>query len=711
MKKQLFLGAALILSSLGIAQNYLGSEYVNKKKVNESGIVKFVAFKSEMNVSVRNSETLLKQILETEDLANAMKKVKSETDPWGGQHDFYKQYFNGVEVAHKSCVIHSKNGIITSMNGDLSKIDLPTNVSELKTPSEIYKLGLADLGDGYEVADELKNNIPFSTLVVLPKGTALSADRYAYTFNMLFKKPGGIEKVYIDAVTGKVLKKESLINTHQKTEIVFNQAQTEYINTLIDLKEKSKSAPAESSPLVFVLGTADTRFNGVQQIETKSTDTGYELNDESRAIKTLNATGLDYLDIAIETLLSGSASVDASTPKYIDADNNWTSAEYAANKDDAALDTHWAFSKIYDFFSTKYNRHGFDNQNSQVWSFIHATQLYSSLNSAWINVKTITDLGSNPDPNVTGGYMFIGDGGSIPAQGIDWDIVAGLDVIAHEHGHGLTNSTANLIYERESGALNEAFSDIWGASIEANVTPQKQRWIIGEDFVQSQPDGIRSLADPKMFNQPNTYLGQYWKDATPAGCVTPDDTNDKCGVHTNSGVLNYWYYLLTEGGSGTNDNGYAYQVTGIGIEKSTDISYSVLTNYLQSGSTYPDTRDFSIQAAEVLYGANSSEVTAVKAAWCAVGVTTGADCSVLAVSEVKNTPVFSIYPNPVNNELTIISSSRSETGKLPYKITNMAGQLIQQGNVSDNKVNVSILQKGTYIISIDEKGSYKFIKN
>ncbi len=70
---------------------------------------------------------------------------------------------------------------------------------------------------------------------------------------------------------------------------------------------------------------------------------------------------------------------------------------------------------------------------------------------------------------------------------------------------------------------------------------------MGEDFVLSQPDGIRSFANPKLFNQPDTYLGQYWKDATTTGCATPDNTNDKCGVHTNSGVLNHWYYLLTEG--------------------------------------------------------------------------------------------------------------------------------------------------------------------
>lgn len=702
MKKQLFLGVALTLSSLGIAQNYLSSEYVETKRVNEKGVVKFISFKPEAHVPVRNSENILKQITQLEGTSNTLKKVKSETDLWGSQHDFYKQYFNEVEVVHKSYTIHSKDGVITSMNGDLSKIDLPADKSGLKTSAEVYKLGLVDLGSGYEIADELKKIIPAGTLAVLPKNMERPADRYVYIFNILSKKPGDIEKVYMDAVTGKVLKKEGLLKTHQAKSTVFNKEQTDYIDHLKDLKKTSEIIPAESAVPLFTAGTADTRYSGQRQIETLQTANGYELNDESRFVKTLNYTGGEALSALIATiLLGGPDAAEALTTKYVDADNNWTTAEYATTKDDGALETHWAFSQVYDFFKSEYNRNGFDNQNSQVRSFIHPTINGTPYNASWVSLSTI-------DASLSGGYMFIGDGGQ-PNSSINWDIVTGLDVDAHEFGHGVDSAFGNLVYERESGALDEGFADVWGATVEAKMAPEKQRWIMGEDFVLSQPDGIRSFENPKLFNQPDTYMGQHWKDAS-ASC-TPDSNNDKCGVHTNSGVLNHWYYLLVEGGSGTNDNGYAYSVSGIGIKKAADLVYSTQQNYVQSQSVYADVRDFTIQQAGVLYGASSPEVTAVKAAWCAVGVTTGADCSVLAVSEVKNTPVFSIYPNPVDNDLTIISSSKSKDGKLKYKITNGAGQLIQQGNTSGNKVNVSLLQKGVYIISIDDKGSYKFIKN
>ena len=79
------------------------------------------------------------------------------------------------------------------------------------------------------------------------------------------------------------------------------------------------------------------------------------------------------------------------------------------------------------------------------------------------------------------------------------------------------------------------------------------------------------MANPNEFGQPDTYEGTYWVDVN--GCVPNSNTNDNCGVHTNSGVQNFWFYLLCEGGSGTNDNGDAYSVTGIGLDEGGEIAY------------------------------------------------------------------------------------------------------------------------------------------
>ena len=128
---------------------------------------------------------------------------------------------------------------------------------------------------------------------------------------------------------------------------------------------------------------------------------------------------------------------------------------------------------------------------------------------------------------------------------------------------------------------------------------------------------MRSMSFPKTSMDgrdplPDTYKGEFWVDT--------EDESDHGGVHTNSGVQNKWFYLLTDGDSGTNDNDYSYQVEGIGIEKSLQIAYRTLTEYATQESQYADIRLASLQAAEDLYGANSAEVESVGEAGKAVGV-------------------------------------------------------------------------------------------
>ena len=115
---------------------------------------------------------------------------------------------------------------------------------------------------------------------------------------------------------------------------------------------------------------------------------------------------------------------------------------------------------------------------------------------------------------------------------------------------------------------------------------------MGDQAAGTQGNVIRSLANPKLKNLPNTYKGTYWYSGG----------NDYGGAHTNCGVQDYWFYLLCQGGSGTNDNANAYSVTGIGMTKAEKIAYRTLTVYLTSFSKYADVRDLSIQAAADLYG-------------------------------------------------------------------------------------------------------------
>ena len=79
------------------------------------------------------------------------------------------------------------------------------------------------------------------------------------------------------------------------------------------------------------------------------------------------------------------------------------------------------------------------------------------------------------------------------------------------------------------------------------------------------------------------------------------------GVHTNSSVQNFWFYLLSVGGSGVNDNGDTYSVTGIGIADAEKIAYRNLTVYLTQTSNFHSSRAGSINAAEDLFGLGSQQ--------------------------------------------------------------------------------------------------------
>jgi len=133
---------------------------------------------------------------------------------------------------------------------------------------------------------------------------------------------------------------------------------------------------------------------------------------------------------------------------------------------------------------------------------------------------------------------------------------------------------------------------------------------------------------------------------------------DNGGVHTNSGVQNYWFYLLCNGGNGTNDIGNSYNVSSIGMTAAAAIAYRTLSLYLNSYSQYSDARLYSIQAAIDLYGSCSNEVIQVTNAWYAVGVgNIYTNNSPIIAGFSTNKTVFCTTPATVNFYNTSTNSS------------------------------------------------------
>jgi thermolysin len=158
-----------------------------------------------------------------------------------------------------------------------------------------------------------------------------------------------------------------------------------------------------------------------------------------------------------------------------------------------------------------------------------------------------------------GTQMVYGDGDGITFIEFPGD----LDVVGHELSHGVTDATSDLIYQNESGALNEAFSDIMGTAIEFYYG--SGNWTIGEDITPGT-NGLRNMANPGEDGDPSHYDERY------------TGTSDGGGVHTNSGIANHWFYLLVNGGQNS-DPTYASgtNVQGIGLAAAEDIAFMGFT--------------------------------------------------------------------------------------------------------------------------------------
>jgi len=312
-------------------------------------------------------------------------------------------------------------------------------------------------------------------------------------------------------------------------------------------------------------GIAKTMYSGRVTIKTDSYKQSFRLRETGRGygIETYNLNhGTDY----------------GSAKDFTDSDNNWTDT---IDYNNTALDAHYAAEATYDYYFSTFGRNSYDNKGSKIMSYVHFDMNY--VNAFWDGTR-----------------MTYGDG-----DGVNFLPLTPIEVVAHEITHAVTENTAGLIYEKESGALNESFSDIFGTVIDFYKHPNTANYLIG-DVMSPTNNAFRSMQNPNDYRNPDTYKGLYW-----------DPSQE---VHTNSGVQNYWFYLLCQGGTGTNDLGNNFSVKAIGMEKAAQIAYRTLTVYLTPSSDYAEASFYSNQSAIDLYGECSDEAVAVDNAWYAVGI-------------------------------------------------------------------------------------------
>jgi Zn-dependent metalloprotease len=598
MKKHLLISLALTaISTNSFAQKIIEGKAANDKiqgaamirMVDNRTAPDFIRLSSSSQLSSGESVSWMKTNLGLNE-NESLEPKRTENDELGFQHVIYQHFYSGVPVEYSEYRTHSQNNKVISLNGQIYtgiQLNITPNIS-IETAIANAKSYIGATTYRWESISEethLKFRMNDSLATYAPQPTLVIVP-----MNGNYNSPDFRLCYKMDIYAIAPLSRSWVYVDANTGEIVW----------------KTERIHDTDTP-----GTAQTAYSGTKPIITDSFSGTFRLRESGRG------NGIETYDMN-----EGTEYGDA--VDFTDADNNWGITTPAF--DQYAQDAHYGAEQTYDYYFNVHNRNSLDNNGFKLVSYVHFDQDFA--NAFWDGQEmTYGD----------------GDGGTFDSP------LTTIDIAGHEITHGLTENTANLVYEYESGALNESFSDIFGVTIDnfGNGTTGNALWRIGEQCTSSG-NGIRLMSNPSAFGDPDTFEGTNW---------VAQGGADNGGVHSNSGVQNFWYYLMCSGGTGTNDNGDTYNLTAMQMADAADIAYRNLTVYLGANSTFADSRFYSIQSAIDLFGGCSPEVIKTTNAWHAVGVGELFDATVSAdfaagATNICTAPATINFQNLSNNATT-----------------------------------------------------------
>ena len=477
--------------------------------------------------------------------AGTLRVRLADTDRFGRTHVRLQQLYKGLEVDGRELIVHfGADGGVYEVNGDyLEGISLDT------TPL---------------------TEAPGATLVVYCAGDDAAAARLAW------KMREGKRDVFADARTGEVIHVRRRAPHAQTTEIKSDE-----------LPYDGDAVIQTASQMPFPEGTATTVTGALPAQQGGAVvSVGATLGTDGKTyLATRNKAGVE---ISVLDGLAAPQFRKAALQAFLLDDETWfeafhENATFTVYTEDPANDPANALAIVYniatvlDYYMAAFNRSSYDGRGGRVAAWRFWNEDINDFDSGYENAfwSSMNDGGAK-----TNGCFFFG----YDLTGVRSE--TSLDTCGHELTHGITSWSADLQYEAEPGALNESFSDIIGVACEfaaqpraadpENPKPGEADWLFDEDSGEAS----RSFANPQRFNQASRYKGRNWTDTTDVS-----EDNDNGGVHINSGVQNFFFYLLSEGGKGEND-GVKYDVQGIGLEKAVQIAYHALTAYCGPRTDY-----------------------------------------------------------------------------------------------------------------------------
>lgn len=324
-------------------------------------------------------------------------------------------------------------------------------------------------------------------------------------------------------------------------------------------------------------------------------------------------------------------------------------------------DLYSIMNSAHNYFSEKFSRNGANN----LGGLGDGTYSSNSNSDGWVYLDPVSLV----DPTFNCPNAFF-DGFSINFC----DGLVDIDVAAHEYGHGVVHYSISggLTYTYESGALHEAYADIFGAGVEDYVTGSGN-WIMGENLtVPGIASPVRNVKDPSTISDSlGVHPDRFYHSGFYCG------TDDYGGVHHNSTAVSHAAYLMAEGGSHN-----TCTITSIGRDKMEKIFYRALTNYFTTNIDFNGAYNTLVTSCSDLYGSSSDACINTRKALWAVELNQGGACS----SQTRIDPgcTDSVNPtisskNPANN-----SNDISRNTNISFKVNdNSAG-------INPNTINATI---------------------
>jgi len=499
--------------------------------------------------------------------------LSSEVDKLGMTHVKMQQVYNGIKVYGAQLIYHD-NGREEILNGRYKTTPRLESLTPQLTKSNAINKAIEVGGeiiepshDNFQLFDFEKSE---GELVIYYHDDQPRLVYHIELYHSIIDK----WDYFIDALTGEVVNKyEGICKFHNHHSSIEGSEKTDD-EILINLN--NSTMPPPDGPVV---SDALDLFGDARTINSYQIGNKYYLIDASRTMFDAVNSNLPNDPIgSVWTINAFNTSPENNDFNY-DHVSSGTNSFFGNN---TGVSAHFNGGEAYEYFKNVHNRESINGAGGNVVGLINISDADgSSLGNAFWN----------------GVAMFYGNGDASFQP-----LARGLDVAGHEMSHGVIQSTANLEYQGESGALNESFADVFGAMID------RADWNIGEDVVKttSFPSGaLRSLEDPHNgaatgnFNQgwqPRIYSERY------------TGTQDNGGVHINSGIPNYAFFLFA-----SNAN--------VGKDRAEQVYYRALNNYLTKSSQFIDARLAVVQASLDLY--NESVAQAARDAFDAVEIFNG----------------------------------------------------------------------------------------